>query len=67
MDERLREVDHRLDKKCQQMIFTARQAQIVKGIDAAGAAAENIFDYFPQADHPCYERAHQFLRSLGGT
>ncbi len=64
VDERLRDVENRLEKKCKQMMFTAQQAKITKGPDAAADAAADVFNYFPQSDHPCYERARQFLKGL---
>ncbi len=62
--ERLKEVTIRLDKRCHQMLFTAKQALITKGGAAAMDALNDIVAHFPTNDHPCYEKARSWMAKL---
>lgn len=62
--ERLREVTNKLDHRCHQLIFTAQQALNTRGPDAALDAANEILNYFPTNDHPCFDKARKLVAKL---
>lgn len=57
--ERMLEVRHDLDNKCNQLLLEARTNYNLKQYDAADFALRHVAEFFPTRAHPCPMRAEQ--------
>jgi hypothetical protein len=64
VNSRLGEAATKLDRRCHEMLFTANKELHMKGPDAALDVLNDVLNYFPVDDHPCYEKARRLINKL---